>query len=84
MTAAVTLSYVVGFVVLVSPGGLGAREAVLLHVLGGPVAAVVALVLRLVWTTFEVIAAGVLYFAARGRRVSPSHAPAHPDPLPTP
>jgi len=73
MTAAVALSYVIGFVVLVSPGGLGAREVVLQQVLGGPVAAVVALVLRLVWTTFEVIAAGVLYFAARNGRVAESH-----------
>lgn len=84
MTAAVTLSYVIGFVVLVSPGGLGAREAVLLSILGGPVAAVVALVLRLVWTSFEILAAGTLYFLAPGRRVSPSPVPSHPDPLPIP
>lgn len=82
-TAAVALSYVIGFVVLVSPGGLGAREVVLQQVLGGPVAAVVALVLRLVWTTFEVIAAGVLYFAARDGRVAESPRRSdhnHPDP----
>ena len=83
MTAAVALSYVIGFVVLVSPGGLGAREVVLQQVLGGPVAAVVALVLRLVWTTFEVIAAGVLYFAARNGRVAESpHASGHTHPHP--
>ena len=73
--AAVALSYVIGFVVLVSPGGLGAREVVLQQVLGGPVAAVVALVLRLVWTVFEAIAAGALYFLAAPARVSQSPMP---------
>ena len=64
--AAVTLSYVSGFVVLVSPGGLGAREFVLQQVLtpgltpivganAAGVAAVTALALRLVWTAFEVV-----------------------------
>ena len=73
--AAVALSYVIGFVVLVSPGGLGAREVVLQQVLGGPVAAVVALVLRLIWTAFEAIAAGALYFLAAPARVSQSPMP---------
>jgi uncharacterized membrane protein YbhN (UPF0104 family) len=72
--AAVGLSYVVGFVVLVAPGGIGAREFVLQHALtlrsapqfGEAVAAgqavVVALVLRLVWTVAEVALALGLYF----------------------
>jgi uncharacterized membrane protein YbhN (UPF0104 family) len=63
--AAVAVSYVAGFVVLISPGGLGARELLLQEMLArqlGPsaglaaegLAAVVALVLRLVWTASEV------------------------------
>ncbi|HET6575193.1 MAG TPA: lysylphosphatidylglycerol synthase domain-containing protein [Fimbriiglobus sp.] len=79
--AAVTVSYVAGFVIVVSPGGLGAREAVLLILLTGPLretagealaaplAAVVAIVLRLVWTAFEVGWALMLYWLARPARV---------------
>jgi uncharacterized membrane protein YbhN (UPF0104 family) len=79
--AAVAVSYVAGFVILVSPGGLGAREAVLLVMLTGPLreaagealaaplAAVVAIVLRLVWTAFEVGCALMLYWLARPARV---------------
>lgn len=81
--AAAALSYVIGFVVLVSPGGLGARELILQQILGGPVAAVIALVLRLVWTTFEVIAAGGLYLAGMGRvadaHVGSDQSHAHPE-----
>jgi uncharacterized membrane protein YbhN (UPF0104 family) len=81
--AAVTVSYVAGFVILVTPGGLGAREAVLLILLTGPLretagealaaplAAVVAIVLRLVWTAFEVGCALMLYWLARPVRVKP-------------
>lgn len=80
--AAVAVSYVAGFVVLVSPGGLGAREAVLLVMLTGPLretagealaaplAAVVAIVLRLVWTAFEVGFALMLYWLARPAHVT--------------
>jgi hypothetical protein len=86
--AAVAVSYVAGFVILVSPGGLGAREAVLLVMLTGPLresagealaaplAAVVAIVLRLVWTAFEVGCALMLYWFARPTRVR------HADPIP--
>lgn len=84
--AAVTLSYVAGFVVLVSPGGLGAREFVLQQILApdlvpklgsaaAGVAVVVALTLRLVWTAFEVVFA--LLLLALGRREPKSH----PEPL---
>ena len=67
--AAVALAYVLGFVVLVAPGGLGVRELVLQHALtrrflstmdepsAAGTAVVVALVLRLVWTVAELIAA---------------------------
>lgn len=79
----VSLSYVAGFVMLIVPGGLGAREGVMqamlarqvASVLGaglaGPVAAVVALVLRLVWTSFEVVCALSLWWFARPAAVSP-------------
>lgn len=85
--AAVSLSYVVGFVVLVAPGGIGAREYVLQHALAlrlapalGPgvaagQAVVAALVLRLVWTAAEVAVAGVLWWkrpAGGARPVEPS------------
>ena len=75
--AAVALSYVAGFVVLVSPGGLGAREWVLQQILtpqlqdslgaaGAGVAVMSCLVLRLVWTLFEVIVAlGLLAWGPR-------------------
>jgi glycosyltransferase 2 family protein len=75
---AVALSYVAGFVVLVSPGGLGAREFILQLALtpqlepstgsaAGGLAAVVALVLRFVWTVFEVIFSLGLWWFARPR-----------------
>lgn len=80
---AASLSYVAGFVVLVSPGGLGAREFVLQRVLApqlapaagsdaAAVAAAVAVVLRLVWTAFEVAWALGLLWLARPARSIPS------------
>jgi hypothetical protein len=83
-TATVALSYVVGFVVLVAPGGVGAREFVLQElltrqlqpVLAGDAAAglavVVTLVLRLIWTAAELLLAAVLY----PMRKAPAEAPA--------
>jgi uncharacterized membrane protein YbhN (UPF0104 family) len=77
--AAVGLSYVLGFVVLVAPGGLGVRELVLQHALtrrfsGGEdeavaagTAAVVAIVLRLVWTVAELLRATLLWAWHRPR-----------------
>lgn len=71
--AAVALSYVAGFVVLVAPGGLGVRELILEsalrprfapasgETLAAALATVVALVLRLTWTVAEVAAALALY-----------------------
>jgi hypothetical protein len=71
--AAVALSYVLGFVVLFAPGGLGVRELVLQHALirqfasvadesaAAGLAVVVALVLRLVWTIAELVLAGALW-----------------------
>jgi hypothetical protein len=79
--AAAGLSYVAGFVVLVAPGGLGAREQVLQWALTpelepafGPEAAglavVVALALRLTWTIAEVVLALALY---ANRPAPPAH-----------
>lgn len=74
--AAVAISYVLGFVVLVAPGGIGVRELILQEALSErfasavepavaeALAAVVALTLRLVWTAAEVVAALVLYLRA--------------------
>jgi hypothetical protein len=71
--AAVALSYVAGFIVFVTPGGLGARELVLQKAVSWRFAAalgavqadglgvVIALVVRLVWTAAEVILALGLY-----------------------
>jgi hypothetical protein len=79
LLAAVAAAYVVGFVVLVSPGGLGPRDFLLKEFLAadfagrmpGPAAeataVVVALVLRLVWTAFEVVLAAGLYTVGKPR-----------------
>jgi glycosyltransferase 2 family protein len=71
----VTASYIVGFLAFFLPGGLGARELVLQECLamrltgvgGNPAgnAVVVALLLRLVWTAFEVTFAGLLYLSSK-------------------
>lgn len=69
-TAYVALAYVVGFLALFAPGGLGVRELLLQQLLAAefaqgmppgqaePLAVVVTLVLRLLWTAAEVIMAG--------------------------
>jgi hypothetical protein len=65
LTASVSLAYVGAFLILVLPGGIGARELILLPLLAplgpeGPVAAAV-LLLRLVWTAAEAVLAGALF-----------------------
>ena len=66
------IAYVSGFAALILPGGLGAREEVLQTMLAGqlartegsaapPVAALVAVALRIVWTVFEVALALALW-----------------------
>jgi len=66
----VCLAYVVGFVVLISPAGLGAREwvlqAVLARQLNGAegLAAAIAFGLRVVWTLFEILCMLGLWFIA--------------------
>lgn len=63
--ASVALATVAGFVVPISPGGLGVREVVLWTALGSAVdqdrAVVAALVLRLAWVVGEVLAASILF-----------------------
>jgi hypothetical protein len=69
MTAAVGLATAAGFVVVVMPAGLGAREWVLFEtltpVLGHQQAVVAALALRLVCVVSEAVCAAALYFLAR-------------------
>lgn len=75
--ASVTASYVVGFIIIVAPGGLGPREFVLVKCLeprltdltANPAgqAVVLAVLLRLVWTGFEVLFAGGLYLWGKFR-----------------
>ena len=65
--AGVCLAYVVGFVVLISPAGLGARELVLQAVLARQLngaeelAAAIAFGLRVVWTLFEMLCMATLW-----------------------
>lgn len=82
--AAVALSYVAGFVIVVAPGGLGAREFVLAAALTPQFAAaldadaatglavVVALVVRLAWTVAE-LALGLLLYARKPALPPPVH-----------
>lgn len=74
--AATAVMYVAGFVVLFAPGGVGARELVLqqaltpvLKPLAGDgaigLAAIVALLLRFVWTVAELVMIGIVWLAGR-------------------
>jgi uncharacterized membrane protein YbhN (UPF0104 family) len=64
-TGFMALAYVAGFLAVVVPGGVGVREAVLQIALGrevGPLLALVAvLLLRLLWTAAELLAAAALW-----------------------
>ncbi len=72
--AAYTLSYLVGYLTLFAPGGLGARELVLasalqtLHLATAPEAVLITVASRL-WLTVLEIVPGVLYLP---RRLSPA------------
>jgi uncharacterized membrane protein YbhN (UPF0104 family) len=77
LTGAYAVGYLVGFVVPILPGGLGAREATLVGVLasyfGAGVATALTLAVRLANTLGELIAVGVIaaaYFGRRFRRLS--------------
>lgn len=80
--AGVCVSTVGGFVVLVAPGGLGVREALLVEMLKdqptiGPAHAVVAAwLLRAVWLVTELTTAGVLFVAKPRSMIQPSSTPA--------
>jgi hypothetical protein len=76
-TAFITLAYVAGFLTLPAPGGLGVRELILQRLLtpelapllppeqAAPLAAVIALLLRLLWTLAECIMALAMSFVPR-------------------
>lgn len=59
---AFALSWLLGFLVIISPGGVGVREAAIIYLLGGiiagPLVAIAAVISRLLWTLCELM----LYF----------------------
>jgi len=77
LTSINALAYVIGFVAFFMPAGAGFRELALQTLLAlelkqemgteaaAALAAVTAIVLRLIWTTAELAAAGILYHFAR-------------------
>jgi hypothetical protein len=80
-TAMVALSYVAGFLAFMLPGGLGVREGVLERFLApelagqgvaqaAGVATVVVLVLRLLWTTAELVMAAAVHWLPGPTRVA--------------
>jgi uncharacterized membrane protein YbhN (UPF0104 family) len=80
-TAYVAVSYVVGFIALVAPGGLGVREMILQTLLttefaivlgdrAGAVAVIVVLLLRLVWTVTELTLAATSFLAYSAYRLA--------------
>jgi glycosyltransferase 2 family protein len=70
-TAILALAYVGGFVVVVSPGGVGVREWVLDQFLAPELAGaesatvVIVILLRLVWTAAELVLAAALWLGVR-------------------
>jgi len=67
-TAYLAIAYVAGFIILVAPGGIGVREFFLTLFLASPnegrsppAIFVAMVVLRLVWTTAELLVAVVVY-----------------------
>lgn len=79
--AANAISYIAGFVAIILPGGLGAREELLQRMLAVQLrpalgetavgfAVVASLVLRLVWTAFEATLSLFLWFLGRPRRAA--------------
>ncbi len=79
-TAMVCLAYVVGFLAIFVPGGIGVREFFLQPLLApsfsasatlppAAVATMAVLLLRSVWTAAEVLLAGLLYFMGNRNKV---------------
>jgi len=76
LTAVNSLAYIVGFLAVMMPAGGGVREIAMQSLLtlelaltmpveaAGPLAAVAAIVLRLIWTAGELLTAGALYHLA--------------------
>lgn len=85
--AIVAVSYVAGFVSS-TPGGLGVRELLMQTFLAprlGDLRAVVAVILlRLLWTAAELIAAAAIYWAPHRNRAAQPDRAAVTDPLPDP
>ena len=80
-TAYVAVAYVVGFIALPAPGGLGVREVIMQTLLAGelagrlgeesgPLAVVAVLLLRLLWTSAELTLATGCLIAQRAVRLS--------------
>jgi uncharacterized membrane protein YbhN (UPF0104 family) len=73
-TGAYALAFVVGLLVFIAPGGIGAREAILVMVLGPVLPAgapiVVALASRVVLTLADLAGAGVAFLMGRGRQAA--------------
>ena len=73
---AITASMVAGFVLVVAPGGMGVREAIIVSLLTAPLAAftdtpeaaaaVSAAVLRILWIVVELICAGAFFLVIPG------------------
>ena len=86
LTAYLSAAYIAGFVIIIVPSGLGIREfflmlflvPVLRPLLGGEaedaraLVVLAVLVLRLVWTSSELVLAGILYCLRSGRTNSDS------------
>jgi len=74
MTAVMALATVAGFVVVFMPGGIGVREWVLMVALapvaGPAVAAIAAVLIRLIWVATELAMAGALYAIRPARRLA--------------
>jgi uncharacterized membrane protein YbhN (UPF0104 family) len=81
---AYTLSYLIGYLSLITPGGIGPREAALSFLLvtlglaAGREAAVITIASRL-WLTVLEIVPGVLFLLRRSRDAAPSETSASDD-----
>ncbi len=72
LTAAMALATVAGFVIVIMPGGIGVREWVLMvclaPMIGEGMAAIAAVLIRLIWVATELGAAAMLYWIGPTRR----------------
>jgi uncharacterized membrane protein YbhN (UPF0104 family) len=78
-TATFALAWVIGFVVILSPGGVGVREGVMIALLAGslsqPMAALLALASRVLWWLCELVLYFVFAFLVRGEKETPTTNP---------